>query len=301
MRVLPFFFDRASLQLKLRSKLLARPGLLMRRKIAEDIDESGVIDEEWFDDAPASQVYLNPVHDSEVERAIHLAEQGDVSFNDAGGAHYSLPQPVPLACVYVTTKETERMSDHYIIFIWNRNFAQIIEFLRLRLLSAVHSVLLITEKPLSSTQWFLVGRFVGIKVLIGSCSNTQLLIQAGAERCLGIVVFPQQVEASALSNAPDVPSGVAESSSILIYNMAKKLKNNINCFIEVAETRSFGFLTKDHSLFNMFKPGRSVVAKQKGAKMLRFSRACRNAFSRAEKESRCSTSSGCASFEFYLF
>lgn len=283
-----FCFYRASSQLKLRSKLLARPGLLMRRKIAEDADETGVIDEDEFDDTPGSQIYLNPVHDSEVERAIYLAEQGDVSFNDAGGAHYSLPQPVPLACVYVTTKETERMSDHYIIFIWNRNFAQIIEFLRLRLLSAVHSVLLITEKPLSSTQWFLVGRFVGIKVLIGSCSNTQLLIQAGAEHCLGIVVFPQQVEASTLSTAPDVPSGVAESSSILIYNMAKKLKNNINCFIEVAETRSFGFLTKDHSLFNMFKPRRSVIAKQKGAKMLRFLRACRNAFSSAEKESRCS-------------
>jgi hypothetical protein len=277
----------------------------MRRKIAEDVDESGVIDEGEFEDT-VSQIYLNPVHDSEVERAIHLAEQGDVSFNDVGGAHYSLPQPVPLACVYVTTKETESMSDHYIIFIWNRNFAQIIEFLRLRLLSAVHSVLLITEKPLSSTQWFLVGRFVGIKVLIGSCSNTQLLIQAGAERCLGIVVFPQQVDAAARSNAPDakrldVPSGVAESASILIYNMAKKLKNNIDCFIEVAETRSFGFLTKDYSLFNMFGPGRSVIAKQNGANMLRFSRACRNAFS-SEKYSRCPRQLqelGLPSFEFH--
>jgi hypothetical protein len=208
-----------------------------------------------------------------------LAEQGDVSFNDVGGAHYSLPQPLPLACVYVTTKETERMSDHYIIFTWNRNFAQIIEFLRLRLLSAVHSVLLITENPLSSTQWFLVGRFVGIKVLIGSCSNTQLLIQAGAERCLGIVVFPQQIDVSSLSSVPEAPSGVAESASILIYNMAKKLKSNVDCFIEVAETRSFGFLTKDYSLFSMFGPGRSVPAKQKGAKVSRFSCACRNALS----------------------
>jgi hypothetical protein len=87
-----------------------------------------------------------------------------------GGAHYSLQQPIPVDCVYVTPKDIEALSDHFIIFIWSRNFSQIVEYLRLRLLSATRCILLVTDRPLSSTQWFLVGRYVGIKVLPGSPS-----------------------------------------------------------------------------------------------------------------------------------
>jgi hypothetical protein len=239
---------------------MVRPGLLVRRKIAENAEEGNVIEEEVEDDMSVSQHAWNPIHDAEIERAIHLAEQGAVCFNDAGGLHYAIQQPIPVACVYVTPKEIEGMSDHYIVFVWNRNFAQIIEFLRLRILSAVQSILLITDEPLSSTQWFLVGRYVGIKVLLGNCSDTRLLNRAGAERCLGIVVLPQQMHQSTASNASVASATAVEPASILIYNMTKKLKNNVCCFIEVAETRSFGFLTRDESLFNAPGAARSVVA-----------------------------------------
>jgi hypothetical protein len=279
-------FQSEALQLKLRSKFLARPGLLKRHKGSTAVIDSEVIDEEADDDASSSPGYWNLNHDSVIERAIQLAEQGAVSFNDAGGVHYSLQQPIPVDCVYITPKEIEGMSDHYIIFVWNRNFAQIIEFLRLRLLSAVHSILLITDQPLSPTQWFLVGRFVGIKILVGNCSNTQLLVHAGAERCLGIVVLPQQPHSSTVSaSAP--AAIVVESASILIYNMAKKLKNNVCCFIEVAETRSFGFLSRDESLF-LFGSDRSVAA-------LAFheflTRECRNLLTGVEADNKLAISS----------
>jgi hypothetical protein len=106
---------------------------------------------------------------------MQLAEQGAVSFNDVGGAHYSLQQPIPVDCVYVTPKDIETLSDHFIIFIWSRNFSQIVEYLRLRLLCSTRCILLVTDRPLSSTQWFLVGRFVGIKVLLGSPSPNVFL------------------------------------------------------------------------------------------------------------------------------
>jgi hypothetical protein len=223
----------------------------MRRKLSEAVRSSDVIDEVSDDDDESStHDFVNPSHLSEIERAMHLAEQGAVSFNDVGGPHFSLQQPIPVDCVYVTPKDIEAMSDHFIIFIWDRNFSQIIEFLRLRLLSATHCILLVTSEPLSSTQWFLVGRYVGIKVLIGSCSDTQLLVHAGAERALGIAVFPQHTHAPASSSAVVATNGVVDSASILIYNMAKKLQRNVCCFIEVADTRSFAFLTRDNSLLS---------------------------------------------------
>jgi hypothetical protein len=256
---LDFVLHTFSSQRKLRSKLLARPGLLMRRKIREEIRNSDAIDEVSDDDGESStQGFVNPAHLSEIERAMQLAEQGAVSFNDVGGPHFSLQQPIPVDCVYVTPKDIESLSDHFIIFVWDRNFSQIIEFLRLRLLSATHCILLVTEQPLSSTQWFLVGRYVGVKVLLGSCSDTQLLVLAGAERALGIAVFPQRGRASASSNAPVAANAVVDSSSVLIYNMSKKLRQNVNCFIEVADTRSFGFLTRDNSLLNAIGITRSV-------------------------------------------
>ena len=168
-------FHAVSLQ-KLRSKFLARPGLLMRRKISEDVRPSDAIDEESDDDDMSlGPELVNPSHLSEIERAMQLAEQGAVSFNDVGGAHYSLQQPIPVDCVYVTPKDIEALSDHFIIFIWSRNFSQIVEYLRLRLLCSTRCILLVTDRPLSSTQWFLVGRYVGIKVLLGSPSPNVFL------------------------------------------------------------------------------------------------------------------------------
>jgi hypothetical protein len=231
----------------------------MRRKTREDIRSSDAIDEVSDDDEEAAtHDHVNPSHVSEIERAMHLAEQGAVSFNDIGGPHYSLQQPIPVDCVYVTPKDIEAMSDHFIIFIWDRNFSQIVEFLRLRLLSSTHCILLVTSEPLSSTQWFLVGRYVGIKVLLGSCSDTQLLEHAGAERALGIAVFPQQGHLASSTSAPVASNAVVDSASILIYNMSKKLQSNICCFIEVADTRSFGFLTRDTSLLSTFGVARFV-------------------------------------------
>ncbi len=234
----------------------------MRRKVAE-ADHGRAAIEEGSDDDDMSfdQDYSNSVsnHKSEMDRALHLAEQGAVNFNDVGGAHFALQQPIPVECVYVTPKDIQHISDHYIIFVWNRNFAQIIEYLRLRVQSSTHSILLVADEPLSSTQWFVVGRFVGIKVLLGNCSDTQLLIHAGAERALGIVVFPQQVRSSTLSTPPDKTDAVVDSASILIFNMSKMLRKYVPCFIEVAEIRSFGFLTRDNSLLNLLYAARSLI------------------------------------------
>lgn len=232
----------------------------MRRKVAEAEHEHAAIEEESDDDDMSfNQSLMSPVHKSETERALQLAEQGAVTFNDFGGAHYALQQPIPVECVYVTPKDIQHISDHFIVFVWNRNFSQIIEFLRLRLQSSTHSILLVADQPLSSTQWFLVGRFVGIKVLLGNCSDTQLLVHAGAERALGIAVFPQQVHSSASSKSPNTTDAVVDSASILIFNMSKMLRNNVPCFIEVAEIRSFGFLTRDNSLLNLLYAARSLM------------------------------------------
>jgi hypothetical protein len=232
----------------------------MRRKAADTEPGHAAIEEGSDDDDMSfNQDFASPVHKSETERALHLAEQGAVTFNDFGGAHYALQQPIPVECVYVTPKDIQHISDHFIVFVWNRNFSQIIEYLRLRLQSSTHSILLVTDERLSSTQWFLVGRFVGIKVLLGNCSDTQLLVHAGAERALGIVVFPQQVHSSASSKSPDTTNTVVDSASILIFNMSKMLRNNVPCFIEVAEIRSFGFLTRDNSLLDLFYAARSLI------------------------------------------
>ena len=239
---------------------MARPGLLVRRKIIEEGTDSSAIEQVSDNDMDSvTSDFLMASH-GDVERALHLAEQGEVSFHDAGGLHYALQQPVPVDCVYVTAKDIEKISDHYIIFIWNRNFDQIIEFLRLRLFSAIRSILLVTDEPLSSTQWFVVGRYVGLKVFLGNPSDTQLLIRAGADRAHGIVVFPQQLHSSNSSNAPVVANGVADSSSILLFNMSKRLKNNVCCFVEVAEKRSFGFLTRDTSLLDLSALAKYVAA-----------------------------------------
>ncbi len=88
-------------------------------------------------------------------------------------------------------------------------------------------------------------------MLLGSCSDTQLLVRAGAERAMGIVVLPQQTNLLTLPNTTVAATGVVDTASILIYNMCKKLENNICCFIEVADPRSFGFLTRDTSLLNV--------------------------------------------------
>lgn len=181
------------LQLQLRSKFLARPGLLVRlkhilarmRSIGQhcciELQESahaiaraaasrmrlqvrrklqvGERDPDAIDEAASEDGGESVSSDflmksqAEVERAMHLAQQGEVSFEDGGGLHFALQQPVPVDCVYVTAKDIENISDHYIIFIWNRNFDQVIEFLRLRLLTVTRSVLLVTDEPLSATQW----------------------------------------------------------------------------------------------------------------------------------------------------
>jgi hypothetical protein len=244
-------FYVAFLQMKLQSKFLTRPGLLMRRKVGATSLESTTIEEASDSDHDSVHDFTRAVHDSDIDRAISLAEQRAVSFDDKGGTHYALQQPIPVDCAYVTPKDILTLRDHYIIFVWNRNFAQVIEYLRMRHLSQIHSVLLITNEPLSAVQWFVIGRYVGLKVLLGSCSDSQLLIHACADRALGILILPQTASSSS--------SGVFDSASILIYNMCKKLYSHVPCFIEVSETRSFGFLTKDSSLLNSFTSARCGI------------------------------------------
>jgi hypothetical protein len=108
---------------------------------------------------------------------------------------------------------------------------------------------------------FVVGRFVGLRVLLGNHSDARLLLHAGADRAHGIVVFPQQLHSSkASSSGAPVANEVVDSSSILLFNMAKSLKSNVCCFVEMAEKRSFGFLTRDSALLDMPGLARCVRA-----------------------------------------
>ena len=158
-------------------------------------------------------------------------------------AIYHTQEPVALADAIVSGVDAS-VEDHIVICGTPAMLYSLIHFiapLRRRTIprDKLQPVVVLTPAPPSEASWARVSRFVDIRIVVGSCQDSKVLVSVGVERAHSAVVIATSQVASASTEDAEV---VVDTDSIFAFQNMKRIAADLNVVVEIIDSTNMAFM-----------------------------------------------------------